>query len=93
MLDDVPFADEETDAEQELAPSVDIPDESAASTELKRKFWSLVLVFNVALGALSVGAMFVGFEGDWQLGGSLLAAGAILSLYGFYKYRVYTRKD
>lgn len=93
MLDDVPFADEESETEQELAPSVDIPDESAASTELKRKFWSLVLVFNVALGALSVGAMFVGFEGDWELGGSLLAAGAILALYGFYKYRVYSRKD
>ena len=93
MLDDVPFADEESDAEQELAPSIDIPDESAASTELKRKFWSLVLVFNVALGALSVGAMFVGFEGDWEVGGSLLAAGAILSLYGLYKYRFYSRKD
>ena len=93
MLDDVPFADEESDAEQELAPSIDIPDESAASTELQRKFWSLVLVFNVALGALSIGAMFVGFEGDYQVGGSLLAGGAILAVYGFYKYRVYSRKD
>ena len=93
MLDDVPFGDEKSDAEQELAPSVDIPDESAASTELKRKFWSLVLVFNVALGALSVGAMLVGFEGDWEVGGSLVAAGAVLAVYGFYKYRVYSRKD
>jgi hypothetical protein len=93
VLDDVPFADEETDAEQELAPSVDIPDESAASTELQRKFWGLVLVFNVALGALSVGAMLAGFRGDWEVGGSMMAAGAVLSLYGFYKYRVYTRKD
>mgnify|MGYP006274358907 FL=1 len=93
MLDDVPFADEESEAERELAPSIDIPDESAASTELKRKFWSLVLVFNVALGALSIGAMLVGFQGDWDVGGSLLAAGAILSVYGFYKYRVYSRKD
>lgn len=93
MLDDVPFADEESETEQELAPSVDIPDASAASTELKRKFWSLVLVFNAALLAVSVGAMLVGFQGDWDLGGSLLAAGAILSVYGFYKYRVYSRKD
>lgn len=93
MLDDVPFADEESEAEQELAPSIDVPDESAASTELQRKFWSLVLVFNVALGALSIGAMFAGFEGDWEVGGTLMAAGAILSIYGFYKYRVYSRKD
>lgn len=93
MLDDVPFADEESEAEQELAPSVDIPDSSAASTELKRKFWSLVLVFNAALLAVSVGVMFVGFEGAWETGGSLVAAGAILSVYGFYKYRVYSRKD
>ena len=93
MLDDVPFADEESEAEQELAPSIDVPDESAASTELQRKFWSLVLVFNAALLAISVGVMFVGFEGDLQAGGSLIAAGAILSVYGFYKYRVYSRKD
>ncbi|SEW02883.1 DUF7322 domain-containing protein [Halobacterium jilantaiense] len=93
MLDDLPFADEESEAEQELAPSVDIPDSSAASTELKRQFWSLVLVFNAALLALSVGAMLVGFQGDWDAGGSLLAAGAILSVYGSYKYRVYSRKD
>lgn len=93
MLDDVPFADEESEAEQELAPSVDIPDSSAASTELKRKFWSLVLVFNAALLAVSVGVMLIGFQGDVDAGGSLLAAGFILAIYGFYKYRVYSRKD
>lgn len=93
MLDDLPFADEESEAEQELAPSVDIPDSSAASTELKRQFWSLVLVFNAALLSLSVGAMLVGFQGNWNAGGSLLAAGVILSLYGGFRYRTYTRKD
>jgi hypothetical protein len=93
VLDDVPFADEESEAEQELAPSVDIPDGSAASTELKRQFWSLVLVFNAALLALSVGGMIVVFQGNWDTGGSLIAAGGVLSVYGLYRYRTYTRKD
>ncbi|MFC3478626.1 DUF7322 domain-containing protein [Halobacterium litoreum] len=93
MLDDVPFADEESEAEQELAPSIDVPDESDASPELQRKFWWLVLVFNFALGAASIGAMLAGFEGDLQTGGSLFAAGVVLFVYGYYKYRVYTRDD
>ncbi|MDH5020683.1 DUF7322 domain-containing protein [Halobacterium rubrum] len=93
MLDDLPFADEESETEQELAPSVDIPDASAASTELQRKFWTLVLVFNAAILSLSIGAMLVGFQGDWDAGGSLLAAGIVLSVYGGFRYRTYTRKD
>lgn len=94
MLDDEePFPDEKSNAERELAPSVDVPEESDASPELRRKFWWLVLVFNVALGALAVGAMLVAFRGQLDTGGSLLAAGTILAAYGYYKYRDYTRAD
>ncbi|CAM2848035.1 MULTISPECIES: hypothetical protein [Halobacterium] len=93
MLDDVPFADEESEAEQDLAPDIEIPDGSAADPTLQRKFWSLVLVFNAAVLAGSVGAMIAWFNGNWGTGGPLLAAAVILSVYGGYKYRVYTRKD
>lgn len=94
MLDDDElFPDEKSEAEQRLAPSVDIPDETDADPVLQRKFWWLVVVFNVALGAASVGAMLAGFRGNWDLGGSLLAAGLILFAYGFLRYRTYTSED
>ncbi|WP_232701144.1 DUF7322 domain-containing protein [Halobacterium wangiae] len=92
MLDDL-FGNEESEAERELAPSVDVPDESDADPRLQRQFWLLVLVFNVALMAGSVGAMLAVFRNQWDTGGSLLAAGVILGLYGYYKYRVYTREE
>ncbi|AAG19047.1 hypothetical protein VNG_0518H [Halobacterium salinarum NRC-1] len=37
--------------------------------------------------------MIAWFNGNWGTGGPLLAAAVILSVYGGYKYRVYTRKD
>lgn len=92
MLDDL-VPDEQSDSERELAPSVDVPDESDADPRLQRQFWLLVLVFNVALMALSVGAMLAVFRGQWDTGGSLVGAGTVLTAYGFYKYRVYSRAD
>jgi hypothetical protein len=92
VLDDL-VPDEQSDAERELAPSVDVPDESDADPRLQRQFWLLVLVFNVALMALSVGAMLAVFRGQWDTGGSLVGAGTVLTAYGFYKYRVYSRAD
>jgi hypothetical protein len=85
--------DEKSDAERELAPSVDVPDESDADPQLQRQFWLLVLVFNVALMAVSVGAMLAVFRGQWDTGTSLVAGGLVLAVYGVYKYRVYARAD
>lgn len=92
MLDDL-VGDEKSDAERELAPSVDIPDESDADAELQRQFWVLVFVFNVAFAALSIGTMFIGFRGQWAFGGRVVAVGSLLAAYGFYRYRAVTRKD
>lgn len=86
MLDDIPGG-EETEAERELAPSVDVPDASNADPWLQRQFWLLVVVFNVALLAVSLGAMFVGFQGRWSLGGRLFLAGVVLFAYGAYRFR------
>jgi hypothetical protein len=91
VLDEL-LGDEKSDAERELAPSVDVPDESDADPELQRQFWLLVVVFNVAVMAVSVGAMLAVFRNQWDAGGSLLVAGAILAAYGYVKYRVYTRE-
>jgi len=92
VLDDL-VPDEQSDAERELAPSVDVPEESDADPRLQRQFWLLVLVFNVALMALSVGAMLAVLRGQWDTGGSLVGAGTILTAYGYYKYRGYSQAD
>ena len=85
------------DYEAELAPSVRIPEAPSprstadieASAELQRKFWILVLAFNGALLAGSLGALYVIFRNDWYLGGRLLAAGLVCFIYGFYRLRTW----
>ncbi|WP_232687509.1 DUF7322 domain-containing protein [Halobacterium zhouii] len=90
-LEETLFEDEQTDAEQALAPSVDVPDGSNADPQLRRQFWFLVVVFNVALLALSVGLMLAAFRGRWNDGLTGVAAGVILFGYGYYRYRTITR--
>jgi hypothetical protein len=85
------------DYEAELTPSVRIPEAPSptstadieASGELQRKFWILVLAFNGALLAGSLGALYVIFRNDWYLGGRLLAAGLVCFLYGVYRLRTW----
>lgn len=72
---EIPSAPDPTEREGEVDP------------EIRARFWGLVLVFNVALLALSLGAMFIGFEGNLELGGQLLLVGGILGAYGLYRYR------
>lgn len=75
---------------QELGPDIpEAPDlsEVEASSEVRYRFWALVMVFNVALLATSIGVMFIGFQGEWALGGQLTLAGLALFAFGYYRYR------
>jgi hypothetical protein len=54
---------------------------------LQNRFWALVAVFNLALLAVSLGVMFVGFRGNWELGGQLTVGGLLLFGFGYYRYR------
>ncbi|MUV61812.1 hypothetical protein GJ634_14440 [Halobacterium sp. CBA1126] len=93
--------DEPSEAEQELAPKVDvpsvsqpeIPDGSDAPAGLRRRFWTLVVTFNVALLAVSIGAMFVGFRGRWRYGGLAVVLGLALFAFGYWRYQRYTDGD
>jgi hypothetical protein len=71
------------------APSV--PDLSHQASEVNPEtaqlFWSLVLVFNAALFLLSIGVMFALFQSQWTFGAQLFLAGAVLFVYGYYRYR------
>jgi len=66
---------------------VDIPQESDAPPEVRGAFWSLVIVFNAAILAMAVGAMFVGFQGRLRLGGGLMVAGALAFAVGARRVR------
>jgi hypothetical protein len=56
-----------------------------------RLFWGLVVLFNVALLALSLGVMFAAFEGRLELGAQLVLVGIVLSAYGYFRYRRFRR--
>jgi hypothetical protein len=73
-------------------PTVPDTSQNDADPELKRRFWSLVFVFNVALFGMSLGLMLVGFEGRWQFGGSLFLVGAFAFLRGWHRYRKVQRE-
>lgn len=59
--------------------------------EVSRTFWRLVVVFDVAFLALALGPMFIYFEGDWNVGGPLVALGVFSFLYGVREYRAFRR--
>lgn len=49
----------------------------AVPDDLFRAFWASVLLLNVALAALSIGAMFIYFRGDYGTGGLAMLIGAV----------------
>ena len=60
---------------------------------VRRTFWRLVVVVDVALLALALGPMFIYFRGDWETGGPLVALGAVALAYGVAVYRRYRADD
>lgn len=68
-------------------PQAPDPTENDIDPELSRRFWALVALFNVALIALSVGAMVALFEGNVELGGQLFVGGLLVLGFGLYRYR------
>jgi hypothetical protein len=51
----------------------------------RKYFWSAVALANIALAAVSVGLMLIGFRGQWALGGGLVLVGL---LAGARTYRI-----
>ncbi len=76
-------------------PTVEQPDAAAmedVSEDAARLFFGAVVMANVALFALSLGAMLVYFRGDWELGGAALAVGAVATLFlGRFYWQFKTR--
>lgn len=77
-------------------PEVDVPEVDASSSltaegagRIARLFWRLVVVLDVGLLAVSVGLMFVYFEGNWLRGLALSGFGVAVLAYGAVRYRRY----
>ena len=88
-----PDAPEVSDPAENLGPEIPAAadlDETDADPELRRQFWTLVALFNVALFGTSLGLMLVGFEGRWLVGGAMFAAGALAFARGWFKYKAVT---
>lgn len=81
------------DAEAEYpgpgAPSVPSPDD--ADREVAGLFWVLVLVFNLAVGALAIGPMMIVFQGWWDMGLQVTLVGVLAFAYGTIRYYRFRR--
>lgn len=89
-----PYEPEEFDPSS-LGPDIPEPPdppEGAQNSEVTTLFWKLVVVFNIAILGLSVGPMFVFFEGETQLGLRITVVGAVLFAYGLARYILFRRQ-
>ncbi len=73
--------------EQDSISGVDVPDGSDAPPELRRAFWSLVLVLNAAILALTIGILFVIFQGWSTVAEALLLFAVLLFGAAYIRYR------
>ncbi len=83
------------DPEGELPTVPGPPSTTAADVppDLQRAFWTTVLVFNVALLALSVGAMMVAFDVHRALGAGFVVVGLASLGRGVLKYRALSDRE
>lgn len=82
--------DEQSDAERELAPS---PPATEPSAELRKQFWLLVVVFNAALIATSLGVLLATLDGKPVIGGALVFLGLGAFYFGLQRYRRIKTRD
>ncbi|WP_424000016.1 DUF7322 domain-containing protein [Haloarcula salina] len=85
------FEPEEFDPDS-LGPNVPTPSSEDYQSDAAGLFVRLVVVFNVALLALSIGPMLAYFEGQVDLGLRIFLAGVILFAYGTYRYVRFERE-
>lgn len=85
-----PGVPEAPDVEPDLEESFDFEN---VDDDLMTAFWGAAFFLNVAIAALSIGAMLVYFRGDWTNGGGALVVGAIAAIFAARYYFGYTRSD
>ncbi|MGB9931280.1 DUF7322 domain-containing protein [Haloarcula amylolytica] len=77
---------------ESLGPDVPSPSDGDYNGEATGLFVRLVIVFNVALLALSLGPMLAYFEGQVDLGIRIFLVGVIAFGYGTFRYVKFERE-
>ncbi|AGB36683.1 DUF7322 domain-containing protein [Natronococcus occultus] len=70
-----------------------VPAETDVPSELLQTFWAVVLVVNAAVLALSLGILFLLFEGPSTNSVGLIVGGIILFGFAGYRYRSYRASE
>lgn len=96
-IDSPKYSEPEEPDPHDLGPPIpEAPDPTETDAEIDpgthRLFWALVVVFNLALLALSLGVMIAAFDGKYELGGQVFLVGAVLFGYGYFRYRRFERE-
>ena len=73
-------------------PEAPSPPDGEGYSDVQSLFWKLVVVFNVALLALSLGPMFAYFEGRVEFGLRIFLVGVVLFAYGTFRYVQFRRE-
>lgn len=82
-----------SDLRSEFGSSTEPEIETDVPSDLLQTFWSLVLVINAAVLALSLGVLFLVFEGPSTNGVVLLLGGIVLSGFAVRRYRTSQPSD
>jgi hypothetical protein len=84
-----------TEFQEEFGSTAESEEDSTAETDvssdLLQAFWTIVLVANGAILALSLGGIFLLFEGASTHAFALVVGGVVLSGFAVRRYRTYQR--
>lgn len=77
------------------APEVPTPSGSSSDVPaaVAQNFWAAVFFANVGLFGVSLGAMLIGFRGQWLWGGAAFVVGALALLRTYLQYRSFAARD
>ncbi|WP_277553575.1 DUF7322 domain-containing protein [Halobaculum limi] len=70
-------------------PSDSLPDPSTVDPHISRSFMTAVLYANVAVLGVSLGAMLIGFRGQWNWGGFAIVVGLLAGVRVYQTYRAF----
>ncbi|SFR47401.1 DUF7322 domain-containing protein [Halogeometricum limi] len=88
------------DPERDLVnvPAVELPSSEPTEVtdvdeELQRAFWATVVLVNVAVAGISLGAMLLYFRGQLLVGGGAMLVGALAFARAYYFYREFQKSN
>ena len=74
-------------------PADRLPDPADVDPAIQTAFWAAVVYANVALFGVSLGAMLIGFRGQWRWGGAAVLVGLLAAVRTYQTYRAFRNRD